>query len=248
MDLRLEQAPEVEAFVRALRCAAVGLYFAGSLASGDYRPRISDIDAVVLLQHAPFREERRRLMAVHRALVAQDDRAHAIHCAYVARDDASDRERKHWTWAFGELFRRRVGGIARAELLADPVVTFGPPPSSWLPPMGESDLREAARAEIAGYWLHAVRRRGIWQQDVYVDLGLTVWARAEAAIVGGALITKGEAIERLRVAALPGWIVDDVAGRRDGAKVTLTPALRAERAAFVRGFLKEELARLVRSA
>ena len=100
----------------------------------------------------------------------------------VAADRIGDVTHRHWTWAFGELFRRSLSRIARAELLADPIVVLGPAPPSWLPPMSSQELRDGARAELAGYWGRALRKRAIWNQDVYVDLGLTVWARAEAPL------------------------------------------------------------------
>lgn len=38
--------------------------------------------------------------------------------------------------------------------------------------MSGAEVREGARAELAGYWSRAMRR--IWNQDVYVDMGPTV--------------------------------------------------------------------------
>src|SRR4051794_12668370 len=45
----------------------------------------------------------------------------ALHCVYVSSTDATDVTSKHWTWAFREVFRRPLSGIARPELLADPL-------------------------------------------------------------------------------------------------------------------------------
>jgi hypothetical protein len=244
VDPRLAGALEVEALAVALDGIAVGLYVGGSLATGDYVPGVSDIDAVALVERAPRPALRTQIVAVHEDLVQRHANGGSLHCVYVPLDDCTDPDRTHWTWAFGELFRRPLSRIARAELLADPVVVVGPAPSSWLPPLSEDDVRDAARAELAGYWTRALRKRAIWRQDVYVDLGLTVWARAEAAITEGRLITKSEAIERLRRGEVPGELVDEVARRRAGESVHLTDEQRDARALVVRRFLQVEVARL----
>jgi predicted nucleotidyltransferase len=244
VDPRLAAAPEVEALAGALEGTVVGLYVGGSLATGDYVPGVSDIDAVALVERAPRPAVRKQLVGAHEDLVRRHTNGGSVHCVYVALDDSTDPDRTHWTWAFGELFRRPLSRIARAELLHDPVVVFGPPPSTWLPPLSQGDLRDAARAELAGYWTRALRKRAIWRQDVYVDLGLTVWARAEATITEGRLITKSEAITRLRGRGVPDELVDQMARRRAGETVRLTDEQREARAVVVRRFLRVEVARL----
>src|SRR5919107_4174491 len=121
---------------RALEGVVLGLCVGGSLATGDYRPGVSDIDAVALIDRAPNRATRSVLTEAHQRLAQDVDGGEAVHCVYVPSSDAVDVTSKHWTWAFGELFRRPLSAIARAELLTDPIVVFGPKPSSWLPPMG----------------------------------------------------------------------------------------------------------------
>lgn len=245
MDSRLEPAPVAAALGEALREITAGLYVGGSLATGDYRPGVSDIDAVAMVETAPGPATRAELTAVHEAISRDFPDAAALHCAYVSADRVGDVTRPHWTWAFGELFRRPLSIIARAELLADPAIVFGPSPATWLPPVSSAELRDGARAELAGYWSRALRKRAIWDQDVYVDLGLTVWARAEATLSEGVLITKTEAITRMADRGVPADIVDGLARRRLGHSVTLTDDERARRAAFVRQFLRDEFARLL---
>jgi len=230
---------------QAVSGLVAGLYVGGSLATGDYRPWVSDIDGVALLETAPKPGARAELTEIHQRLARRSQHADALHCAYVPMNDVADVTRKHWTWAFGELFRRPLSRISRAELLAEPIVVFGPLPSSWLPPMGSGELRDAARAELAGYWTRALRKRAIWLQDVYVDLGLTVWARADATISDGVLITKTEAIARMAERGVPPDVVDGVARRREGQQVVLSEDERHERAVVVRQFLNDEFARLL---
>ena len=245
MDARLESLPAVVALGEALSGIASGLYVGGSVATGDYRPGVSDIDAVALMTTAPSPALRSHLVSVHERLVGEEGDASALHCAYVSADRIGDVERRHWTWAFGELFRRPLSLIARAELHANPVIVFGPSPATWLPPVSSDELRRGARAELAGYWSRALRRRAIWDEDIYVDLALTVWARADATITDGVLITKSAAIARMAERSVPADIVDGVARRRAGEAVVLTDTERAHRAVRVRRFLRQEFARIL---
>jgi hypothetical protein len=245
VDDRLAAAPVVMELAKAVDGVVTGLYVGGSLASGDYRPGVSDIDAVALVDRAPSPATRVFLTETHQLLAREVAGGSSLHCVYVPLGQAADVARTHWTWAFDELFRRPLSGIARAELLADPVIVAGPAPYSWLAPMATADLREAARAELAGYWTRALRKRSIWLEDVYVDVGLTVWARAEATIADGRLITKTEAITRMAERGVPRDIVDGIALRRQGQLVELSAAQRQDRAVVVRRFLRTEIARLL---
>jgi nucleotidyltransferase-like protein len=245
VDPRLEAAPVVAELAQAVSGLVAGLYVGGSLATGDYRPGVSDIDGAALLDAAPRPAVWAELTGIHQRLAREFEHADALHCVYVSVQEVADVTRTHWTWAFGELFRRPLSRITRAELLADPIVVFGPPPSLWLPPMGGAEFPDAARAELAGYWTRALRKRALWLQDVYVDLGLTVWARADATISEGILITKAEAIARMAERGVPPDVVDGVARRREGQSVVLSDVERNERAVVVRQFLKDEFARLL---
>lgn len=245
MEARLTPVPVVAELAARLPEWTVGLYVGGSVASGDYRPGVSDVDAVALVDRRPAPAERRGVVAMHRRLVRDCPTAAALHCVYLPRTGTTDLRTEHWTWAFDELFRRPFGGIARAELLADPVVVSGPLPSTWLPAMGPDDVREAARAELAGYWSRAVRRRAIWEQDVYVDQGVTAVARADLTIRTGRLVTKAEAIRHLTDLGLPAAVGEGVGRRRLGGTEVLTDAARRARAETARRFVRQQIARLL---
>jgi Nucleotidyltransferase domain len=232
-------------FADAVRGLVAGICVAGSVASGDYQPGVSDIDAVALVDRSPRPALREVLVEAHERLARTVEGADALHCVYVARPAVEDLSYRHWTWAFGELFRRPLSGIARAELLADPVVVAGPPPSAWLPPMPDATLRDAARAELAGYWMTALRKRSIWLEDVYVDVGLTTLARADATIREGRLVTKTESIGRLPSLGVPLDLVDEIGCRRAGGEVVRSAAERRDRAIVVRNLLRERIVDLL---
>jgi hypothetical protein len=152
VDSRLAQVPVVVELAVALGDAVQGLYVGGSVASADYRPGVSDVDAVALVERPPDPARRRHLTETHQRLSREVTGAADLHCAYVSRRHVGDAAYRHWTWAFEELFRRPFSGIARAELLADPVVVHGPAPGRWLPEMRVADVRAEARSVVSGYW------------------------------------------------------------------------------------------------
>jgi hypothetical protein len=111
--------------------------------------------------------------------------------------------------------------------------------------MSPDDIRRAALAELTGYWTTALRKRSIWQQDVYVDLGTTVVARADLTIRTGGLVTKSEAIAHLAELGLPDDVLEGVRRRRLGAETeALTGLERQARADTVRRFVQHHIDRL----
>jgi nucleotidyltransferase-like protein len=216
--------PSVAAF--GGRMAELGwvsdLWIAGSLATGDYVPGVSDIDLVAIVDGPVDQVREAALVAVHeeldRDVAAGDD----LGCVYVEECLAGDSEALHPTWTHGVLVRRILSGITRAELVRHGSEVFGRPPTEVMGPMTDDDVREAARAEVCGYWAWAARRPWMWLSPVIADLGLTGMARARYAVRKGRLATKTEAIGQ---AHAPDWLIDQLHARRRGEAVT-SPRLR----------------------
>lgn len=198
------------------------LLVAGSVATGDYRPGVSDLDLVAVVD-GPIGEERRAaLTTLHRQLDDGPGRGLQLGCVYVVRARLLDPAAEHPTWTHGSMVDRILSGITRAELVRHGYAVFGRPPSDLLPPMSDDDVREAARAEITGYWARAARHPRWWLNPVIADLGLTSMARGRHALSTGTLLTKTDAIER---ADAPAWLIEQLRARRRGEDVT-SPRLR----------------------
>ncbi|MEU1836984.1 nucleotidyltransferase domain-containing protein [Micromonospora chersina] len=216
--------PAVEEFARDL--AALGwvtdLLVAGSLATGDYRPGVSDLDLVALTDGPVDAPREARLAAVHRRLDA--GRAAGLHlgCVYVDGATIPDGHRRHPTWTHGQLVQRILSGVTRAELVRHGYALFGRPPGEVLPPMSDDDVRAAARAELTGYWAWAARRPWLWLDPTLADLGLTSMARGRHALRHGDLLSKTRAVE---AAAAPAWLIGQLAARRRGQSAT-SPRIR----------------------
>ncbi|MEU4427988.1 nucleotidyltransferase domain-containing protein [Actinoplanes sp. NPDC024001] len=195
------------------------LLVAGSLATGDYRPGVSDIDLVALTDGPPRQDT---LTALHRRLDAGPARGLDLGCVYVDAGRLADPEAEHPTWTHGQLVQRILSGITRAELTRHGHAIFGRAPHDLMPPATDDDVRRAARAELTGYWAWAARRPWLWLDPVIADLGLTSMARGRHALATGTLLTKTEAVT---AAHAPPWLIEQLRARRAGREVT-SPRLR----------------------
>lgn len=192
------------------------LLVAGSLATGDYVPGVSDLDLVALTDGpvGPARQE--MLASLHRELDQGAAQRLDLGCVYVDAGRLADLGALHPMWTHGSLVQRILSGVTRAELARHGFAVLGRPPTDVLPEMTDDDVRRAARAELCGYWAHAGRRPLWWLNPVIADLGLTSMARGRHALQTGQLLTKTQAIEQ---AHAPAWLKDQLRARRRGQTV-----------------------------
>ncbi len=208
------------------RLAAIGwvtdLWIAGSLATGDYVPGVSDLDLVAIVGGRLDQGRQLTLTALHedfdRGIAAGID----LGCVYVEGVLVSDRRALHPTWTHSGLVHRPLSGVTRAELVRCGSEVFGRAPAAVLTPMTDDDLREAARAEVRGYWAWASRRPWMWLNPEIADLGLSGMARARYTLRTGRLLPKTEAIEQVHG---PAWLIDQLRARRRGEPVS-SPRVR----------------------
>jgi len=236
----------VRSFAEAL-CPVAGVrafWVAGSLAAGDYRPGVSDLDLVALVESRLDDEQQRGLTDLHTSLARDDDRAAKLHCDYVPAGDVDDVAAEHLRWAHGELYCHALSGIARAELLRFGVTVYGPEPAAALPTVTAAALAAAVRGELTGYWTDALRKPHLWLQDVYVDVGLFTLARADMTLRDGRLVTKQEALPRLAALGVEPAVVAEMTERRDGRPVQLSARQRLARARHVRRVMARGIAEL----
>lgn len=210
----------------AARLADLGwvsdLMVAGSLATGDWIPGVSDLDLVAVVEGPVDEMREAALVGLHRELDRGAAAGTDLGCVYVDGAMLSTPDALHPTWTHGAMVRRGLSGVTRAELVQHGFAMHGRPPSALLPPMTADRVRDAARAELCGYWAWASRRPWMWLDPVIADLGLTAMARARYTVRTGLLLTKSEAVEQ---ADAPGWLIDQLAARRRGEQV-VSPRLR----------------------
>lgn len=198
------------------------LWVAGSLATGDYIPGVSDLDLVALADGPVGQAWQESLTSLHRRLDLGPARGLDLGCAYVDAERLADAGARHPTWTHGSLVQRALSGVTRAELVRHGFAVMGPPPAAVLPEMTDDDVRHAARAELCGYWAWAARRPLMWLYPVIADLGLTSMARGRHALATGQLLTKTQAVER---AHAPAWLRAQLRARRRGEQIA-SPRIR----------------------
>jgi Nucleotidyltransferase domain len=204
------------------------LLVGGSVATEDYIPHVSDLDLVALVDGPVDSIREVILSTMHRALDEGSGSGLNLGCVYVNGARLLDPDATHPTWTHGSLVERILSGVSRAELVRHGYAIFGRAPLQVLPPMSDDDLREAARAELTGYWSWAARRPTLWLDPVIMDLGLTSMARGRHMLATGELLTKSRAIEQ---ADAPAWLIDQMRARRRGEDVA-SPRLRTARIAW----------------
>ncbi len=198
------------------------LLVAGSLATGDYVPGVSDLDLVALTAGPVGQDRQETLAGLHRELDQGAARGLDLGCVYVDAGRLADLRAPHPTWTHGLLVQRGLSGVTRAELVRHGFAVLGRPPAAVLPEMTDDDVRRAGRAELCGYWAHAARHPLWWLNPVIADLGLTSMARGRHARATGRLLTKTQAIER---AHAPAGLKDQLRARRQGQRVA-SPRVR----------------------
>ena len=160
--------PVVEEFASGLKELGwvSDLLVGGSLATGDYTPGVSDLDLVAIVDGPVDPVRQQALAELHRHLDQTVGAGCKLGCVYVDAAAVLDVSMRHPTWTHGMLVQRIVSGIVRAELVRHGYAVFGREPRGVLPAMSDDDIREAARAELTGYWSWAARRPWLWLNPV----------------------------------------------------------------------------------
>ncbi len=216
----------------------VALWAHGSLALGDFQLGRSDLDLVAVIATPIAARQRRDLQRVHEALRGREPLADKLHCAYVIRAVLADADRRHLTWAHGELLDRLVSPVSRRELRQGGLCLSGPPPADLLPAVGDQELADYIRRDLREFWYPRTGREELWLRDIWVDLGMLTLARATVTLTDGRLITKKEALDVLTAMAAPADVVRDIYQRRYETPPSAPEGWLARRGSLARAFVR----------
>jgi Nucleotidyltransferase domain len=222
----------------------IGIYVYGSLVTGDFSPARSDIDVVVMLDREPDKAAVSELREMHAEVAKSGGAAGQLHCLYVAAEHASDAERLCTYWFGHRMTQWQMKVMTQAELTSAGVALHGPWPPPGIAPVPVADIQAAVLAEVSGYWRRVARKRKRWLEDDTIDHALIVLPRAEAVLVSGDLITKGEAIGRFADFGIPAALAQEIRSRRAGHEVTLGAAQRLRRGYRARRIMQRGVRRL----
>ncbi|WP_216587093.1 nucleotidyltransferase domain-containing protein [Streptomyces brasiliscabiei] len=202
--------------------APLAVWAHGSLGGGDYQEGRSDLDLIAVLDGPVTTRTVWRAGRLH-ARLRHEPLAPLLHCTYLTAGTTAGAERRHLTWAHGQLFRRTVTPVTRRELHTFGLVLHGEPPKALLPPVSDIELDAFVVRDQKEFWRPVVDRAHLWERDVWVDLGLLTFARATATLRDGRLITKREALDLLPTLGAPAEVVEDVRRRRYGERAEAVP-------------------------
>jgi Aminoglycoside adenylyltransferase, C-terminal domain/Nucleotidyltransferase domain len=163
-----------------------GMYLVGSLALGDFRPRESDLDLVIVTAGALSDERVVALRDLHQrfdhSASVWSARVDAVYIPQEALRDASVTAKRYpvLQWPGLLTLDQLEGGepIWRYTLREHGVLVSGPAPRSLLDPVHSDELRRASAATVAGWrarahgdpeWVAGLRVR---RQHTYVVLTL----------------------------------------------------------------------------
>ena len=166
------------------------LHVGGSLATGDHRTGISDLDLVAVVVGPLTREQRARLGSIHAAIAP----AAKLGCTYVPAQLVTAPDTEHFTWTHTRAIERRLSGLTRAELLRHGYAVFGREPADVWTSMTADDVRRAVVQEMTGYWTWVSHRPWLWLSTDQVDLTVTTMLRARHTLATGELISKSAAL------------------------------------------------------
>jgi len=221
----------------------VAVWVHGSLALGDFQPGRSDLDLLAVVELPLSADQRARLASLHQRLLDQEPAAAELHCSYIPLATLAEADTPHVTWAHRRILERPVTPVTRRELSDGGLTLHGPTPSELLPPLAPGQLAEYIRRDLREFWLPATGRPLRWLQDVWVDLGLLVLARATVTLRDGRLLTKGEALAELVDLGAPADVVRDIHQRRYANPRPIGPLWRVRRALRARAFLRRGIRR-----
>jgi predicted nucleotidyltransferase len=229
----------LDGFVMSVRQVAdvEAIWLHGSLALGDFRPGLSDLDVVAVVSSPPTSE----VADLHRRLIDASPLAAKLHCSYMVASDLADPSVRHATFAQERYFERPVTPVTRRELALGNMSLFGPPPAALLPAISDAELVAFVRQDLQEFWFPVTARRKPWYADIWVDLGLLTLARAQVTLTTGDLITKRAALSMLPTLNAPAAVVADIAQRRYGPARRANPFWRQRRAVLTQDYLRSAI-------
>jgi hypothetical protein len=197
-----------DAIVDTIGPSLVGLYVYGSFATGDFEPRVSDIDLIAVLRDAPDVALVRRLDRMHEDLVrAEPEWRDRIEVDYVsARGLAHCRTRSTTIVRISPGEPLHMIEAGRDFLLdwyparRDGISLEGPPLDSIVPPIPEAEYLEEVRTYLAGF-------RNRFDDDASARsqaYAILTMCRGVAALRFGERLSKREAGARIR-REFPRW-------------------------------------------
>ncbi len=179
----------------------VGLYLHGSLAYGDFDPRTSDIDFLVVTQGSLPEEAFAALKEMHARLRAGDHPwAQKMEGAYLPKD-ALRRHNPHgvlipWLGVDGHFAWEGLGYdwiIQRWILREKGLAVVGPRLKPLIDPVGADEIRQAVRVNLCDWWTPPLPSPKRFESGEYQAYAILTMCRSLYVLEFGRIASKPEA-------------------------------------------------------
>lgn len=188
------------AVARALPGRVGGIYVYGSLASGDYDPATSDIDAVTLVTGDITPDDFDALARMHAVLAHGDARfsqkfeAYYMPPAALRRFDVAAPQRPRWN--AGRFYLATHGGdwvIHRKVLLDSGIVVEGPPLSSLIDPVTDDEVKKGIALLATKLWEPYIADPARINDNYYQMHTILTMCRTLSLFAAGNMLSKRQA-------------------------------------------------------
>jgi predicted nucleotidyltransferase len=190
-----------------------GMYVFGSLASGDYSPKTSDIDFVVITradatenQIAGLRERINELLASNRNLADKLEGSFMPHSAF---QEPQPPHRAYPSLSTGGEFSMDHKGIEqpiqRHMLREDGIVLAGPEPRSFVDPANAAELKAATVETLLDWWKPQLQDPFRLEGREYQAYAVLTMCRALYTLRNGSIVSKPAAARWARQALDERW-------------------------------------------
>lgn len=191
----------------------VGMYLYGSLASGDFDPRRSDIDFVATAEELPDRLIP-ALGAVHARMAASDLRwALKLEGSYISRKalrryDPADAPCPQINEGHFSVARHGSDWVIQRHILREQgVVVAGPPLQTLIDPVQPNDLRRAVLGILHEWWSPMLQNPARLRNTGYQSYAVLTMCRALYTLEHGAVVSKLAAARWARETLAERWAV-----------------------------------------
>ncbi len=247
--------PEVNAVLHLLLAEAqavlgqdfAGMYLYGSLSSGDFNPRTSDIDFLIVTSRELPAEKVQALKEMHQRIAASGLHwAKELEGSYIPLADL----RRHdparamhpsigVDWDFGVNPHGSDWIIQRHILRRHGVSLAGPPPASLIDPVSPDELRWAVRDTLNTWWRGHLEDPRRLKSRLYQAFAVLTMCRALYTLQMAEIVSKPAAAAWARGTLPPRWAglieralafepgdgIDDAAETREFIRYTLETGL-----------------------
>lgn len=205
VSLLLENSQEV------LDDNLLALYLHGSLATGDFNEKSSDIDFIAILNKELSDEMIKKLEVAHQEILQSDSKwAKKFEGSFVQKDLLKSivPPEKPRPYINGDGFHIWPYGyewvIEKYVIREKSLVVFGPPPSNFLEKVSADDMRSANSKILIGDWKPMIKESSRLEDDEYQAYAVLTMCRCLFLFENGEMTSKPVAVKWTK-SRFPQW-------------------------------------------